>query len=270
MMAGTRSIRLSVELQALMGRAFVWIVGPAYFALLLLLGYGTRGLRAVRRAVGEELDRHRGPWLVCANHLTMIDSLLLIHAMFSLPDHFRRFRQIPWNLPERNNFQSNPVLAVLCYLAKCIAVTRGGDRGEMKRTLDKCAHLMETGQNLLIFPEGGRSRTGRVNAETFSYGVGRFIKDFPGCRVMCLYLRGDEQASYSTVPKLGERFTVAMEVLDLERTAAEGLRAQREYASQIIRRLARMEERHFALCRQRYRGPAGTREPGEKPGCAVS
>jgi hypothetical protein len=269
MMTGMRTIRRSVEWQDLLGRAFVWIVGPAYIALLLLLGYRLRGLRAVRRAVLEEFDRHRGPWLVCANHLTMIDSLILIYAMFSLPDHLRRFRQIPWNLPERNNFQSNPLLAVLCYLAKCIAITRGGDRDEMKRTLDKCAYLMETERNLLIFPEGGRSRTGRVNTETFSYGIGRFIKDFPGCRVMCLYLRGDGQTSYSTVPKLGERFTIAMEVFDPERTAAEGLRAQREYAAQIIRRLVRMEEQHFALYRQRYRGSAGTRQSGEKPGCAL-
>ena len=269
MMTEAGAIRRSVELQDLMGRAFVWIVGPAYFALLLLLGYRLRYLRAIRRAVAEEFDRHRGPWLVCANHLTMIDSLVLIYAMFSLPDHFRRFRQIPWNLPERNNFQRNPVLAVLCYLAKCIAITRGGDRDEMKRTLDKCAHLMETERNLLIFPEGGRSRTGRINQETFSYGIGRFIKDFPRCRVMCLYLRGDEQSSYSTIPKLGERFTLTMEVFDPERTAAEGLRAQREYAAQIIRRLVRMEEQHFASCRQRYRGPAGTRQSGEKRGCAI-
>ena len=268
-MTGTRADRFFLQLQELAGRLFVWLIAPGYFALLRLLGYRFHQLREIRRACAKTFARHRGPWLVCANHLTMIDSLLLIYAMFSLPDHFRRYRQIPWNLPERNNFQSNPLLAVLCYLAKCIAITRGGDRDEMKRTLDKCAYLMETERNLLIFPEGGRSRTGRVNTETFSYGIGRFIKDFPGCRVMCLYLRGDGQTSYSTVPKLGERFTIAMEVFDPERTAAEGLRAQREYAAQIIRRLVRMEEQHFALYRQRYRGSAGTRQSGEKPGCAL-
>ncbi len=41
----------------------------------------------------------------------------------------------------------------------------------------------------MIFPEGGRTRTGRVDTEGFSYGVGRFVKEFPDLKVMCLYLR---------------------------------------------------------------------------------
>ena len=268
-MTGTRADRFFLQLQELAGRLFVWLIAPGYFSLLRLLGYRFHQLLEIRRACAKTFARHRGPWLVCANHLTMIDSLLLIYAMFSLPDHFRRYRQIPWNLPERNNFQKNPVLALLCYLAKCVPVTRGGDRNQMKRTLDQCAHLIETSRNLLLFPEGGRSRTGRVNTETFSYGIGRFIKDHPHCRVMCLYLRGEGQDTYSTLPKFGEQITVAMEELEIERTAAEGLRVQREYASQIIRRLAQMEEQYFVLYRQRHRGPAGAGQPGKKPGCAL-
>jgi hypothetical protein len=116
----------------------------------------------------------------------------------------------------------------------------------MKQTLAKCTYLLGRKQRLLIFPEGSRSRTGQVNTENFSYGVGRFLdNDQEGMRVMCLYLRGDGQASYSTIPAFGERFTVLVDVFTPEKSALTGLRAQRDYAGQIIGRLSLMEERYF-------------------------
>jgi len=101
----------------------------------------------------------------------------------------------------------------------------------------------------MIFPEGRRSRTGRVNKEDFSYGVGRFVKKVENCKVMCMYLRGDKQDSYSIIPAWGEKFSVQMEVFTPELIEGSDLRVQREYAMQIIDRLAQMEENYFALRR---------------------
>jgi hypothetical protein len=228
-----------------LGRMMAVVLAPFYFALIRLMGYRIRDLKAARAACRHEFERHEGPWLICANHLTMVDSPLLSYAMLSLWSHMRAYRWIPWNLPERTNFR-NPFLVLLCYLSKCIPVQRGGPRAEMKQTLAKCTYLLGRKQRLLIFPEGGRSRTGRVNTENFSYGVGRFLdNDQEGMRVMCLYLRGDGQASYSTIPAFGERFTVLVDVFTPEKSALTGLRAQRDYAGQIIGRLAIMEERYF-------------------------
>ena len=66
----------------------------------------------------------------------------------------------------------------------------------------------------MIFPEGGRSRTGRVNRENFSYSVGRFLDENPNCRVMLVYLRGDGQETWGLMPRLGEHFTMNVEVFD--------------------------------------------------------
>ena len=131
--------------------------------------------------------------------------------------------RVPWNLPERNNFQRNLFLAVLCYLAKCLPVNRGGSREELQRLLDKCRRVLDWRQSLLIFPEGGRSRTGRVNQENFSYGVGRFLDENPNCRVMLVYLRGDGQETYGTMPRFGEHFTMTVEVFDPGRVDGGGL-----------------------------------------------
>ena len=234
-----------LALQDVLGRLTAIILAPFYFAVIRLMGYRIRDLKAVRATCRREFERHEGPWLICANHLTMVDSPLLSYAMLSLWSHLCAYRWIPWNLPERNNF-SNPFLVLLCYLSKCIPVQRGGPRAEIKQTLAKCVYLLSRKQRLLIFPEGGRSRTGRVDTEQFSYGVGRFLdNDQEDLRVMCLYLRGDGQAAYSTFPTCGERFTVLVDVFKPEKSALSGLRAQRDYAGQIIGRLAIMEERYF-------------------------
>jgi hypothetical protein len=185
--------------------------------------------------------------------------------MLPLYSYLLQYRLLPWNLPESVNFQRNLFFVVICYLTKCIPVSRGGDRDEMKSVLDKCDYLLSKKQSLLIFPEGGRTRTSRVKTEDFSYGVGRFLKNHEDCRVMCVYLRGDHQDAYSDIPRLGERFIMRVETFR-PLTRYKGLRGQRDYAEQIMKRLAGMEETYFATYRQRHSGFDRSGRHGEEPG----
>lgn len=259
-----------LHLQSLLGQLAAFVLAPLYFILIRLMGYRVRELSALRERCAREFAAHRGPWIFCANHLTMIDSLIIAYTMLPLQRLLFRYRFLPWNLPERDNFYGNPLLMILCYLTKCIPVQRGGSREKMAEVLEKCTYLLRKEHTLMIFPEGGRSRTGRIDRENFSYGVGRFVRDIENCRVMCLYLRGDGQSAYGTIPRYRERFTVMMETFMPERLEAGGLRAQRGYAAQIVGRLAEMEETYFAARGQRYRGPEGVTEPGQEPGYALS
>ncbi|MBU1150693.1 MAG: 1-acyl-sn-glycerol-3-phosphate acyltransferase [Proteobacteria bacterium] len=235
-----------LRLQYRLGRLAVVVTAPLLFLAVRLMGWRIRDLKRVRGEIARWQRDHEGPWIVCANHLTMIDSALISYGMASLWGHILRFQRLPWNLPERNNFQRNILLVLLCYLAKCLPVHRGGSREELHELLAKCCRVLEWRQSLMIFPEGGRSRTGRVNREGFSYGVGRFLSECGRCRVLLVYLRGDGQSDYSTIPRFGERFTMIAEVFDLGRPAGEGLRLQREYAKRIVERLAGMEGDYFA------------------------
>jgi hypothetical protein len=259
-----------LHLQNFLGRLTIILVAPFYFILARAMHYRIRNLRELRRQCAAEFAAHKGPWIMCANHLTMIDSFLLSYASFSLFRHVTQYKQLPWNLPERSNFQSNIFLAVLCYLSKCIPVDRGGSREKMKRVLDQCIYLLHHKNTIMIFPEGGRSRTGRVDKENFSYGVGRFIQDVENCKVMCLYLRGDKQHKYSLIPAWGDRFYAKMEVFQPTPVVQEGLRAQREYAAQIIQKLAQMEEAYFAVHRERSCRFNQSAEPAKKHGFALS
>jgi hypothetical protein len=256
-------------IQYILGRVAVFILAPVYFLSLRLMGYRVRNVRKIRQECSRHFRNHEGPWIICANHLTMIDSLLIIYTTVPLSRQLLHYREIPWNLPERNNFQRNLILAILCYLAKCIPINRGGNRDEMKKTLDTCNSLLEGKQHLLIFPEGGRSRTGRVNSESFSYGVGRFVKDFENCKIMCVYLRGDGQQAYGSIPKFGERFTAKVEIFQPQLTQANGLRAQRYYAEQIIKHMVHMEEDYFSTSRQRHSGSERSAQYGKEQESAV-
>jgi 1-acyl-sn-glycerol-3-phosphate acyltransferase len=238
--------RFYLRLQYILGQLAVVITASLVFLGVRLMRYRIRDLKRIRNEVARLQREHEGPWLICPNHLTMIDSVLVSYGMASWGGHILRFRRVPWNLPERDNFQRNIFVAGLCYLAKCLPVNRGGSREELQRLLDKCRRVLTWRQSLLVFPEGGRSRTGRVNKENVSYGVGRFFDEIKNCRVMLIYVRGDDQTAYGTMPRFGEQFTMKVEVFDPVKGKGEGLRLQREYARQIIERLAGMEDAYFA------------------------
>ena len=75
-------------------------------------------------------------------------------------------------------------------------------------------------------------------------GVGRICRAVPGCRVVCVYLRGDHQESYSEAPVRGEHFRGSLSVIE-PKTDHKGLRASRDVARQIAARLSEMELEYF-------------------------
>ncbi|TFG91053.1 MAG: 1-acyl-sn-glycerol-3-phosphate acyltransferase [Syntrophobacterales bacterium] len=257
--------RYLLRLQRFLGRLSIFVIAPLTHLFVRVMGYRVRDLRRARRTIRDLFKEHGGAWIICPNHLTMIDSIILQCAMAPLHGYMIRYRRFPWNLPERANFQKNIFLTVVCYLSKCIPISRGGDRGKIKSILDRCVYLLKKRESLIIFPEGGRSRTGRVDVEKASYGVGRLVANASNCRVMCMYLRGDGQETYGGIPRFGEHFTMQIEAFKPE-MEGRGLKAQRDCARQIVGRLARMEEEYFD--RKRHRGsygPSGKREKSGYP-----
>jgi 1-acyl-sn-glycerol-3-phosphate acyltransferase len=213
-----------------------------------LLGYRIENLRAFRQKVAELIKEKHGPVIVCPNHLTMIDSLILVWAMTPTWKALAKPRMFPWNTPEKRNFSHVPVLRFFCYLGKCLPVIRQGTADQTRRFLEKLRDLMSRKQSLMMFPEGTRSRSGRVDTENYSYGVGKILQDVRQdglkANVLVMYLRGRQQRAKSWIPKRGEHFFVEVEALDPQ-TASQGLRAQRDLSQQIIRKLAEMEQSYL-------------------------
>lgn len=252
-----RRRRWGLALQRWTGRilAPIWI--PAAAALLRFgLGYRIRGLEEARLEYRRATRKMDGGLLLCANHLTMIDSALIAWGLGSPVWYLRHYRRLPWNLPERRNFSSNLPTRLGAWLVKCIPVVRGGDRRQVSDVLARVRHLLRHGETVLVFPEGGRSRSGRVEPEATTYGVGRILAAVPDCNVGCVYLRGDRQETWSTLPRRGDAFSLTFELFRPD-SPHTGLRRARDVSRKIAGKLAEMERRYFV-----ERGPVG-RPPAE-------
>jgi long-chain acyl-CoA synthetase len=102
----------------------------------------------------------KGPFILCANHQSYLDGLLLLHA---LP---RRVREATLTTG-KSEVLSSPVLSPFINKSNFIPVQRDGD---VVQALKLSIATLKNGKNLIIFPEGGRSRTGEMRA--FKSGIG--------------------------------------------------------------------------------------------------
>ncbi len=234
---------LLLQLRISRGLSLLWI--PAFTAIMVfVMRWRLEGADRVRREYARLRSESDAPVLVCANHLTMFDSFAIAWALGGMGTFLRHFHWLPWNTPEELNFASTWWKRALVYLLKCVPVKRGSDRAEVAKTLEKVGFLLGRGESVLIFPEGGRSRTGRVDHEGAAYGVGRLVSTVPGCRVLCVYLRGRRQETWTDSPARGDVFDVTSSVLE-PKTDHKGLRGSVDLARQIVGQLAEMEARHF-------------------------
>jgi 1-acyl-sn-glycerol-3-phosphate acyltransferase len=224
------------------------LLGPIWIPLVvgamrLVAGWRIEGMREARAEFRRVRRESRAGLLICANHLTMVDSFAIAWALAPAWWYVTHFGSLAWNTPEVTHFAATWYTRAATWLVKCVPVLRGGDRGEIGTVLAKVGWLLTRGETALVFPEGGRSRLGRVDVGASTYGVGRLIKQ-SGCRVLCVYLRGDHQEGFSTAPVRGERFRVQAQAFE-PKSDKGGLRGSLELSQQILRKLAEMEQRHF-------------------------
>ena len=221
----------------------LWI--PIFVTLMALaFRWRVEGARELRRTYREIRERSSAPLLICANHLTMLDSFVIGWALGGSWFYLTHFSSLPWNTPERVHFASTWWKRALTYLLKCVPITRGSDRKEVARVLEQVQHLLASGEVVMVFPEGQRSRSARVEVESAAYGVGRIVSSVPGCRVLCVYLRGDGQREMTDAPARGEVFRGRTALIE-PKSDATGLRGSLDIARQIVGKLAELERSHF-------------------------
>lgn len=238
--------RVVLAIQREVGRfsSIVWIPS-IIFVMRVLMRYRVKNAAEIRKRHRALIKENDGPVLICANHLTMIDSAILAWALGGSWWYVFHYRRMPWNLPEYNNFASVWISRFGAWVTKCIPIMRGGSREQVSGVIKRVQHVLSRGDTALIFAEGGRSRSGRVEMDSAAHGMGRIIGAVEGCKALCVYLRGDRQLTWSTVPARGDSFHVDFEFFQPE-SLHRGMRKSRDLAQQIVARLARMEEEYFA------------------------
>jgi 1-acyl-sn-glycerol-3-phosphate acyltransferase len=235
-------VRRRLSIQRLLSHIFFPIVGAGVGLTSLIRGYRNPGRRKLRRRFLKAAADHDGPLLVCPNHLTMIDSVLLDQALASNWTYLTKFRLLPWNIPEWENFRSNLGLRLICYLGKCAPIRRSGTTEQKKHLFDKLAWLLEQGDSVCIFPEGTRSKTGRLETENFGYGVGQLAVRVPSAAILCVYMRAETPAK--VWPNRNEDIYTDFKFIKPE-SRHKGRRAARDISIQAMDALREMEDQYF-------------------------
>jgi hypothetical protein len=73
-----RKSKIFLHLQNFIGRITIIIIAPLFFFSSLVFFYRIRNLKEIRRRCAAEFTKHKGGWIICSNHLTMIDSFILV------------------------------------------------------------------------------------------------------------------------------------------------------------------------------------------------
>jgi len=234
--------KVLLDLQRQVSRGLFFFFGPLMsFVIFRFYKITTDNLEGIRKTYSELLKEGDGPLLICPNHLTRVDSIVQSAFFNSTWGYWRNHQSLPWNLPEKTKFYHHWYFRVICYLGKCIPVLRGAPSAESNKTLKKMLYILNKKDSLAIFPEGKRSRSGFVDTEDFSYGVGQILKECTEARVLCVYLRGRKSGGFADFPIKGEDFYCKMEMIK-PKSDLKGLRQVREYSTQVVQKLHSMEE----------------------------
>jgi 1-acyl-sn-glycerol-3-phosphate acyltransferase len=231
-------------IQRVLGYIFLLPLAYGVIALLVFVKrYRIRDVQKVREYFKSAV-KGRTPLLICANHLSLADSLLLHWASATPLWFFFHYHRFAWNLPAVETAHANFMRRIVTYLSKCILLDRKGSQTHFDNVLNKTVWLMERGEAFCIFPEGGRSRSGRVGIERITYGVGEIIYRVPGCQVLCVYMRSPG-LGFCDFPPVGSEFILRMQLI-MPSSAQNGRRAHRDIALQIADKLCEMEKDFFA------------------------
>ncbi|MDH5721533.1 MAG: 1-acyl-sn-glycerol-3-phosphate acyltransferase [Spirochaetia bacterium] len=215
------------------------------FSLKFIFRYKIKNGKEIKEKY-KKIVKENSPLLLCSNHLTLIDSLIIHMALGSVSWYLFNFKHFNWNVPAIENFTAGWFWRFMSYAGKCIHIDRYGTTEHHDMVIEKIRYLLKDGEICTIFPEGGRSRTSRVEIENTTYGIGKIIQGVEDCKVLCLYLRGESQNTYSDYPKWGEKFYLDLEVINPE-SKNKGMRQVRDYSMQVVTKLKEMEDKYFSL-----------------------
>jgi 1-acyl-sn-glycerol-3-phosphate acyltransferase len=135
------------------------------------------------RTTGREHLPWRGPAVIVANHASLVDILVL----------FDLLRPFKW-VSKHENFKI-PFIGWNMRLNGYVSLVRG-DRESVAAMLDECRALLARGNPVLFFPEGTRSRDGRLRE--FKDGAFELAVEF-GVPLICVAVHGTGRA----LPKHG-------------------------------------------------------------------
>ncbi len=232
-----------LHLQKLIGNLFFIFIGNLIlFYFKFIKKYQYRHIKNLRNFYKEiiKLDQ---PILICPNHITYIDSVILNWFLANNFFYLRHFSKLPWNIPAKENVRKSLLFTIITYLTKCILIERRGTKQHKDLVMRKLKYLLENKEPVCIFIQGTRSEV--LEENQIHYGAGQLITEVPNTKVLVFYIRGKKQKQKSIFPKTKEDFYVNYKLLE-PKINSTGIRAQKEVSLQIFNELKKMENEYFS------------------------
>ena len=239
----------ALRLQWLISRA-VALPLSVFVAASARLRFGYRlpdDIARLRAELWEKIDRHDGPVIWAANHLTLIDSFLVYWAVFPLSRAFED-RRVPWSTPEYSNYYKlggplkSALIRALLYVCRCIPFLRGGEdaasQAWRQNAFDKCVWILRRGGSVFVYPEAGRARSGWFEAQRPKDFLGRLALEAPNAKFLCVYMRSERQIGTTAFPPKGDRFRLRADLIDGARVDDTN---PREISRRLFARLAELQ-----------------------------
>lgn len=185
----------------------------------LLCAYG--GLRPQLSGL-EKLPKT--PYLLVCNHRSFFDPLMLLRW---LPEPELAFVSKPSNM-------RIPMIGDIAYAAGFLAIDRENDRAALKTILTAADYLKRGLCSMGIFPEGTRSRTGRLG----DFHAGSFkIAQRAGVPLVIACVRDTEKASRRMFLAPTKVYLDILEVLPAEQVKAMSTRDLAEHSRALMLQL---------------------------------
>ncbi len=123
------------------------------------------------RIIGKKnISGSKAPWILMSNHITIMDDLFL-DPLIAFSNIFKGYRYIPHHAPEEHNFYKSALSAWFMKRVKSIPLIRG--KGAQQEGMNRLIKAVRDGGTLHIYPEGTRSRSGKLGRGRS--GVGRLV-----------------------------------------------------------------------------------------------
>jgi 1-acyl-sn-glycerol-3-phosphate acyltransferase len=202
------------------------------------------------RILGVENVPRTGPVIIASNHLSFIDSVVIPLAV---PRRVRFLAKAEYF--EGRGLRGRAV-AIFFHLIDAVPVQRTGNRDSM-RSLESALQVLREGTAFGIYPEGTRSRDGRLYRGRT--GVG-WLALTSGAPVVPVAVRGTDQVQPVGSNRLRVRPVTVRFGPPVDPSGYAGLpagRARREVTDEVMNRIAAMSPQERA---DTYNEPPGTEE----------
>lgn len=213
------------------------IVWPIVLAIFYFyFNYKIENKKQLRKEF-KSLYRNNQGILLLPNHISLIDSLIQSVALGSFFFYLFNFKALNWNLADKNNFFSNPILSFLSFITKSIPVERKAGLKKARILYDKLTPLLRNGHVVSLFPQGGRGDK-TIDQNNYSYGPGFILQNNPNATFVCLYMKGNYM-DLCDFPKKGTTFS--FELKKIEVSPIQEKRQLITFSQKVISTLKSME-----------------------------